>query len=246
MSRQGYGYTDDNDESLKTKSGGKFGLNSGFITKFEYNANAGKDGALADAIDIHVKIGDKEYRNRVYDITGALYGKDNVLIEPNTDGYDELFNEEIKQRQAVIVHIVKALGINSDTIKTALSSNPQTFADWAKIMTALPGNNFQTFPVDVFLEYQWKIQGDNKMTFTQLPKNMKGGRWLCSAINPVGQWKRVEGIKELIYKDDAGNEHPFTRSENYMESNKAVQQFLNAPTGSTQTNQIPKKSTWKA
>ena len=47
-----YGYQDSGDLA-PGKQGGKFGLNTGaFVTKFEYNANSGKDGAAGDAIDL--------------------------------------------------------------------------------------------------------------------------------------------------------------------------------------------------
>ena len=81
-----FGYINDKDESLRSKSGGKFGLNQGFITKLEYNPNAGKDGTPADAVDITALIGDREYRLRIYDVTGSLY-KGGTLIEPNEEGY---------------------------------------------------------------------------------------------------------------------------------------------------------------
>jgi len=43
-----YGYQDSG-ELAPGKQGGKFGLNTGaFITKFEFNSNAGKDGAAGD------------------------------------------------------------------------------------------------------------------------------------------------------------------------------------------------------
>ena len=45
---QGYGFVSDSDESLKTKSGAKFGGNFGVATlaKFAYNANVAKEGQL--------------------------------------------------------------------------------------------------------------------------------------------------------------------------------------------------------
>ena len=49
-----YGYQDSK-EVGPGKQGGKFGLNTGVVTKFEYNPNAGKDGAEQDAIDLNMK-----------------------------------------------------------------------------------------------------------------------------------------------------------------------------------------------
>jgi len=223
--KSAWGFQSDNDESLKSKVGGRFGLNPAFITKFEYNPNAGADGAAADAIDCTVSIGDKEFRHRTYDITGDLYKGDNT-ISPGEPGYEELYNTEKAQREAVVIHTLKALGVTEDQIKTALQNgNVTDFASWAKAMCGAKPSNFNVLPVDVFLEYQWAIGADNDRTFLQLPKNMKGGRFLSVAIDPVGSWKPLINEKGLTYVDDANNEHPFTRSSNYMSSNKANQQI---------------------
>ena len=244
-----WGFQNDNDDSLKSKTGGKFGLNNANITKFEYNPNAGKDESAADAIDITVAIGDKEYRTRIYDITGDLFKGDNKIAE-GEPGYIELYNAEKKQREAVIVHTVKAFGTTEDQIKAALQNgNVTDFKSWAIAMCSTKGAGFEAKPVDVFLEYQWTIQEGNERTYLQLPKNMKGGRFLAPGVAPAGAWEKVSDADGLRYVDAAKNEHPFNRSKNYMESNKAMQQIEGeeptsavgdaAPVGTTAT-----KSKW--
>lgn len=224
--KNAWGYQDDNDDKLKSKQGGKFGLNSATITKLEYNPNAGKDESAADAVDITVLVADKEYRSRIYDITGDLFKGDNKIAE-GEPGYNELYNAEKSQREAVIVHAVKALGATGDQIKAALQNgNVTSFATWATAMCNIKPANFATLPVDAFVEYQWAIGEGNERTFLQLPKNMKGGRFLAPSIAPVGAWEAVvDSSVGLRYVDQAKNEHPFTRSANYMESNKAIQQI---------------------
>lgn len=223
--KNAWGFQNDNDDKLKSKQGGKFGLNKAFITKFEYNPNAGKDESPADAIDITVSAGDKEYRARIYDITGDLY-KGNNKISPDEPGYNELYNAEKSQREAVIVHTAKALGATEEQIKMALQTgNVVDFKSWAIAMTGIKGADFATRPVDAFLEYQWEIQDGNDRTYLQLPKNMKGGRFLAPGTTPVGEWEEVRDGNGMRYTDSAGNEHPFTRSENYMSNNKAKQQI---------------------
>ena len=219
-----FGYVNDNDESLKSKSGGKFGLNQGFITKLEYNPNAGKDGAAADAVDMTIQIGEKEFRNRIYDVTGALY-KGGDLVEKDEEGYQELYMAEMNQRMAVVIHTVKATGVTDEQLKTALANPPADFKGWAEIVCALVPTDFKTKSVDVFLEYQWNIKGDNDRTYLQLPQNMKGGRFLCASVAPVGSWEAKIDSNGLRYVDSANNEHPFDRSANYMDGNKAKQQI---------------------
>jgi hypothetical protein len=220
-----WGFQDDNDNSLKSKQGGKFGLNSAFITKLEYNPNAGKDEGAADAVDITVMVGEKEYRSRIYDITGGLFKGDNK-IEEGEPGYNELYNAEKSQREAVIVHAVKSLGATGDQIKAALQNgNVTNFASWATAMCGIKAANFATTPIDAFVEYQWNIGEGNERTFLQLPKNMKGGRFLSPTITPVGSWDAINDADGLRYVDKSNNEHPFSRSKNYMEGNKAIQQI---------------------
>jgi hypothetical protein len=221
IQKTAWGFQNDNDESLKTKQGGKFGLNASFITKFEYNGLAGKDETAADAIDITVKVGEKEYRSRIYDITGDLFKGDSKL-SPGEEGYAELYNAEKKQREAVVIHTVKAFGTTEDQIKAALQNgNVVDFKSWAIAMCGTKPADFATKPVDSFLEYQWNIQEGNERTFLQLPKNMKGGRFLTPHVAPVGAWEEVNDAEGLRYVDSAKNEHPFSRDANFMGSNKA-------------------------
>lgn len=240
-----FGTVNDGDESLKGKSGGgKFGLNTGNITKIEFLDTAGKDNGPGNAVDVWVQIGEREYRRRLYETTGSLYGKKNVLVEPEQEGYKELYNDDMTQKMAVIVHAIKAVGVTQAQIDGAFATPVVNFADWARRITALVPAEFQKKPVDFFLEYQWEIADGQDKTYVELPKNMKGGRFLDAAVNPVGKWTEVKDDKGLHYKDDAGNIHSFDRNPSYMESKKAIQQGAGSDSAPALNSGTPSTSTW--
>lgn len=257
VQKMGFGAVNDTDASLAGKSGGgKFGLNIGRISKVEYVGDAGKDKTPGDAVDIITVIGEREFRRRMFDVT-RVYGKNGELTDTTSQEYIKKYNEELAQTMAVVVHAIKSLGVTQDQINAALAAAPTSFADWAKIVTSLVAPGYDARLVDVFLEYQWTVKGENDRTYLEVPKNMKGGRFLTAHVAPVGKWnekknwtvKDADGVEVahsgLAYIDDAGNIHPFTRSENYMDSNKAIQQVEGqAAAIPVSATAGPAKSTW--
>jgi len=223
--KKGFGYIDDNAKELqsKAKSRGEFGLNTGNITVFAYNPNAGKGGAPGDAVDITFKVKEQEYRRRMYDVTRVYF--EGAEIDESHDKYIEKYNENMMQVQAVVTHVLGALGVSKDVIKSALATPPANFAEWAKIMTSLAGDGFESRPVDAFLEYEWNIGANNKMTFLQLPKTMKGGAFLCPSVPHTEDWVATTTDEGGLIYLSGTMEHPFTKTANFMESNKAIQQF---------------------
>jgi len=240
---------DDNDSSLKSKSGGKFGLNKGTIIKLEFNPNSGKDNSPANAVDINVKIGDKEYRRRIYEITGPLYISSGKLVNSGEDGYDEEFIKRTRQNIAVIKHALKAVGVTKeqiDNVSSTLSSN--SISEGMKKLADLAAGKIDDKPVDIFLEYQWEIKSGQDKTYIELPKNLKGGDFLVLSKIPLGSWKEVRDENGLRYVDDANNVHPFDRDSIFMESNKAIQQSTNSNNAKkvieSSTDPTPTPSTW--
>ena len=228
-----YGYQESGDLA-PGKQGGKFGLNTGaFVTKFEYNANAGKDGAAADAIDFTVQIGEREYRHRFFPVT-KIFKDGAELTDTTSEEYKEAFSKEIGQFNAVISDIVKCFVAEED-LKTALSTPIQGFKDFANIVTRLvqATPNWQKKPVDVFLQYQWAPSGDNDKTYLELPKNVKHGVFIVAS--------QGEGFKEektstsLKYVKEDGTEHSFKRGEWFLGSAFANQTVLGGTTSMTAT-----------
>lgn len=237
---EGYGsFVSDSDESLATKTGAKFGGNFGDATlvKFAYNPNVAKEGEEPrEAVEISVKIGEREYKDWINPITKVV-DKNNVEITDRTSAeYISKFNDAIRQQKAVFLHYLKAVGVTEEAVKNATAIPPTSFADYAQRLQALLPIGYDKKPLDVFLEYQWnyakKQDGSfNDKTYPTLPRNMKGGYFIVPAQPGVWVENREEG--KLCYTNSNGTKHPFERSKDFMESNKGTQQSLANPAGSS-------------
>ena len=223
-----YGYVDHKSPDLQAKVGGDFGLNQKcYVTKLVFSDTAGKDGAPGNAVLIDLQVGDKEFKARFYEVTSVYHEDGSVQINENSPPeLIEKAEQDELQRQACIIQAVTALGVNEDQLQTAFSEPVDTFDKWAKIVVGLLPSDYTTRPVDVFLEYQWKISPNRDRTYLQLPKNMKGGEWMCKHVRPEGgEFEAVNDDSGLRYVDGANNTHPFTRSKaGFMDTNKAVEQ----------------------
>lgn len=255
----GYGqnFTSDNDASLKSKSGGVFGLNQkARLIKFGYNSNVAKEGEDArEAIEIVVQVGEREYLDWINPITKVYSSKNNnELTDKSSPEYIDEYNKLMNQQGGLMTHYLKSVGVTEDAIKHAYESGINSFAEWGQKMSALLPADYSSKPLDVFLEYQYEIKTGQDRTFLTLPRNMKGGYFIVPA--QAGEWKpdyAADGA--MRYINEQGAEHPFTRNANFMSSNKAKQQGAGAPAanngagqpnaGMTPGNGEAKKSTWK-
>lgn len=222
----GFGFQSDEDASLKAKSGfGLFGLNTGVIQKFEYTPaikdETGKE--LSEQIAIEIKSGESIYKQWWMPVN-KVFGKDGGEINEGHPDYTKNYNEQMKHFKSVMTHYLKIF-ISEDNLKTAFTAPLNSFGDFAKLVCTLIAPVVAgAKPVDVFLQYQWKIKEGNTMTFLELPKNLKDGSFITAHMTPVGAWKEVRNAEGLSYVDDAGNVHRFKRSKSYLDSPKAVQQ----------------------
>ena len=238
-----YGYQDSG-ELAPGKQGGKFGLNTGaFITKFEFNPNAGKDGAAGDAIDLTVQVGEREYRHRFFPITKVFAKEGGEITDVSSDAYKEALKKELDQFNAVIADVV-ACFIPREDLKAALATPIPTFKDYANIVTRLVQStpNWQKKPVDVFLQYQWAPTGDNDKTYLELPKNVKHGSFIV-ASEGVG-FKEVKTPTSLKYVKEDGTEHTFKRGEWFLESAFANQINLTGGTAMNSATTAGTSASW--
>lgn len=214
-----YGYQ--NSEDLAPgKQGGKFGLNTGKVVKFEYNPNAGAGGAAQDAIDLTVQVGEKEFRHRFFPVTKAYSKEGGEITDTNSAEYKEAIEKETNQLNAVLTDVVKIF-VDDATLRAALATPISSFKNYAEILQRLVQSapNWQETPVDVFLQYQWKPSGDNNRTFLELPKNVKHGIFITKSLGEG--FKEVKTSTSLTYVNEAGVKHPFKRGEWYLASNYA-------------------------
>ena len=236
------GFVSDTDESLKGKSGVSFGLNAGvcFLTKFSYNQNVAKEGdEPREAIEIIVKVGDREFRNWINPITKVYKGQ-NEITDRNSEDFVKAFATARNEMAGLITHYLKAVGVSEDAIRATASQPYASFGAYAQAMCALLPMGYDKKPLDVFLEYQWdfgtKKGGEMEdKTYPTLPKNLKGGYFIVPAHNGVFKEVRNED-GSLKYVSQTGAEHLFHRDANFMSGNKGTQQFAGNASANTGVN----------
>ena len=237
---QGYGFVSDSDESLKTKSGARFGGNFGVATlvKFAYNANVAKEGQEPrEAIEVIVKIGDKENKDWINPVTRVVDKNNTEITDKTSAEYINGFNALMNQQNATVTHYLKSAGVTEDSLRAAFATPVTSFIDYATRVCALLPIGYNNKPLDVFLEYQWNIGKKqdgtlNDKTYPTLPKNMKGGYFIVPA--QPGVWVEERGEDgSLCYKNSNGQKHPFERDANFMTGNKGTQQVLGQAAGAS-------------
>lgn len=211
----------DTDESLQSKGSVQFGLNTGKLTNFAYNPNGGKDGAPKSAFDIEVEVNGIQKHIRLFEPVGTLkYG--NSDVNEGDPDYEKAFVAQMTQVVAVIKHFAKAVGVTDEQMDAI---NATDFRNWAIAVSVLLPADWKARSIDIFFEYQYSIQEGQNKTYPTLPTNMKGGKFVCASIAPVGSWKPVvEPDGALHYEDDNKNVHIFKRNAAFMNGNKGKQQ----------------------
>ena len=218
-----FGFQSDEGNELVAQSSGKFGLNQEcYLKSLEFNPSAGKNNAPANAIDYTILVGDREMKSRLYEPTGKMWFGSEQIDEGHPE-YERVLESNMRQVQATITHILKAVGIPEERIQKAVeAAEPETFAEFAKVVCGLVQPKHMDNPIDVFLQYQWSIRPGNTVTFLEVPKNMKGGRFLAPGTDC--EWKEVRDANGLHYENARGDRHPFTRRASDMTGKFANQQ----------------------
>lgn len=222
---EGFGHISDEDESLKGKGGSsfRFGLNLADVTAFSYNPALDTRSGPLEVIELEIDVNGSKQKTTIFNpATSKIFGKGpsgkNTELQPTDANYPAAFKANMNAVKGFVTHIVKSFGVTEADIQAKLVTPPTSFGAWAQVMTSF----FKPCKVHLFMEYQNKIPEGYDMAFLQIPKNMKGGYWICPVI--PGEWKMVEEPDGAIhYADGTGNKHPFTRDDYYMAGNKGTQ-----------------------
>lgn len=215
----GYGY--ENDEAqINSSANLKFGLNENvFMTGFELVNNAGSGGSEGEALDVTFNINGSEKRDRIFPVSRAFDKNGNPITDRNAPE----FKKALSDLNAKVTHIMKAF-VDDETLKAALSSPITSFSQYITVLKSILPSNFDKIPLDLFMQYEYQIKGDNDRTWLTFPKKVSYGKFLCRHVEPVGEWKPVVDGNGLHYVDSAGNIHPFKRNKWFMDSPFANQQ----------------------
>ena len=244
-----YGFKKDNSEDLQTKTGAKFGGNFGncYLTGFDFKNTAKEGEEERMAIEVTVKVGERDQKIWFNEINQAYY--DGNKVYPGDEGFEEEKEKLATQQNATIVHILKSVGVTEDALEQALGEGFDDFKSYAKKVTSLLPTGFENKPLDVFFEYQYSFKTNkdgelNDKTYPTLPKNMKGGYFIVPA--QPGKWKEVTDGDGLHYENDNGVVHPFKRSQRFMEGPKGTQQVAEGAQGSSEMNSSSKQeASWE-
>jgi hypothetical protein len=233
----GYGYEDDTVKQSTFHFGGNFGTCK--LTKFEWTDKGGKkdesgNPTAGEALDIVFNIGGTEKSYRMFPVTKAF---DENQVEV-TDPTHPAFLAAAKNFNQICTQILKCF-VDENDVKAGLSKRIASFKDFCAVLMGMLPKDYATKPLDIFLQYQWKIGGENNRTFLEIPKNIKQGKFLCAAVVPTsGAWTEIRNDKEMFYVDateaqikenpvlvSSAPRHPFfSRTEWFVNSNFATQQ----------------------
>ena len=182
----GYGYTDDEKQS---SSSVKFGLNQKvFMTKFEFNANGGKDGAALECLDIVFEFPGGAVRSyRQFPITKAKDKDGNDVTDPKAKEMIKAFNEF----NAKIMQIMKCY-VDEDTLKAALTT-VRNFREFCTTLSRLLPTNFAEQPIDVFTQYQWQPRGDGDSKYMEIPSKVNQGKVFTAHTEGDFKAVKIEG-----------------------------------------------------
>jgi hypothetical protein len=130
--------------------------------------------------------------------------------------------------------------ISDENYRAALSKPINSFKEFCTTLESILPANYQEIELDLFVNYQWSLKGENTQTFLEIPKKLKHGKFLCLSVPSETGWQAVtvenpaDSLKlALSYRNQNGQIHPFTRTGWFMKSNFANKQTESESPAST-------------
>jgi hypothetical protein len=204
------------EEQISSK---KLGLNQNVkMISFDFIKNAGKGGADAAAFEAQFLFeGEtKPTVYRLFEPTKAFY-KENGESKETSDPNHPAFQQAINSIQSAITMIVSSFVKSKEEFNKI--KEVESLEDYIKqIKILLLPKDFENVPLDLFLQFQYKIRAGSNKTYLEIPTSTKSGRFICKHVDPVNEWKQVTTNNVLKYVDEAGNQHPFVRNEMWLTS----------------------------
>lgn len=264
-------FISDEDKSIVASgSSVKFGLNSKvFLTRFEYTTKTGKGGSEGNpAVIIEFDINGTNKNTRIYDITaeGAkIYSRTTgaEILDKKSEEYQKELSRKAAEIKGVFTHFLKASGKSEENIKAAYAKATD-FKSLAQIVEAgMKETITKRVPLDLFMQYQYKIQGTADKTYPEIPTSVVFGAFVTPHME--GNWKEEnewveeqDGVslhkKGLRYVNEKNEVHRFVRTEAFFESKVSKQQTKDSagasqanvfkPTSVTPETQSPEQTAW--
>lgn len=201
-----YGYNE------KNVSYGVLGLNTGFLTKFEFVQEE-----KFNCVEVGVNISGKEYTRKYFEVAKVF--KDNVEItDKNSIEYKEEIEKQEKALSATLCDFAKVF-VSKEELEEALKVQINSFKDFVNILERVIKNkqDWNKIPVDIFLQYQFTPSSGQNRTYLELPKNLNHGQFICKSLG--GDFNPVKTETSLTYVNKDGIVHPFKRNKWFIQSN---------------------------
>ena len=223
---------------------GRFGKNDAILTKFEYTDAGGASGASQDALLVTFKVGEADFNYRIF--PPKVFGS----MDANSEEYRTALKKAEDQVSTAISQITESIVDANLIVSTLQSTKPTTFKDYVQTMERLIKNtaNWDKKELDLFLNWQGKPGTNQNKTFLEVPRQtiLNFSNSIFVTAKQPGTWTEDTDGGKLVYKNEAGAQHPIKRDAWFMKQNYAKRVDLekdNAPTeGATSGTQT--KEDW--
>ena len=204
-----YSFRDDKPTGIR-----QFGLNTGKVVSITW------DNEPYEALTVEVLVDGDQNPMRLKKFPVEKVFVDGQMIEKDDPRFEEASKKQVDELTGVLSHIFKVF-VPIEVMEKAFENKEiSSFAEYCKILIDLLPKDYNTIPIDIFLQYQFSLPAGKDKTYLEIPKNVKHGVFICKHVKPVGSW-REDRSNGLRYVDNNNTVHPFIRKKWFMDSNFA-------------------------